>query len=290
MLNPIAFSTLGCPEWTAEIVISKAAELGYQAIEWRGGPDGHVSPRTPPAVLANLQRRQREAGVFALAVTAYSSFVSDDAAERQANLDELCRHCDVAAALGASYVRAFIGYDAPRVTPEAVYDRVARALEDAAIYAHGLGLAIALEPHDDFVRPSMVAPILQQVKHPALSVIWDVGNAYSTGEAPSDSLRLLRPRLAYVQLKDGRGLGADWKLADVGKGEVPLPWAIDRLIVGGYRGAFSVELDRVDHLELTPAEMALPAAHQAISGWLAAARTGSLRTRPLTPTVSGTGG
>jgi len=288
--NPIAFSTLACPEWTAETVIQQAAAFGYQALEWRGGPQGHVSPATPPAQLAALQRQQREAGLFALAVTAYSSFVSDQPAERQASLDDLRRHCDVAAALGAAYVRAFAGELPPGVPPEAVYDQIARGLEDAAAYAQGLGLAIALEPHDDFVRSAVVAPILRRVDHPALSVIWDVGNTYSSGEAPADSLNLLRSRLAYVQIKDGRGQGGDWRLTDVGVGDVPLAWVLDQLLSCGYRGAFSVEWERAWHPELAPAMVALPAARRALSGWLAAARTGSLRTRPLTPTVPGAGG
>ncbi len=287
MSNPIAFSTLACPEWTAEAVIQQAAAFGYQALEWRGGPQGHVSPATPPAQLAVLQRQQREAGLFALAVTAYSSFVSDQPAERQASLDDLRRHCDVAAALGAAYVRAFAGELPAGVPPESVYDQIARGLEDAAVYAHSLGLAIAFEPHDDFVRSAVAAPLLRRVNHPALSVIWDVGNTFSAGEAPADSLALLRTRLAYVQIKDGRGQGADWRLTDVGVGEVPLAWALDRLIVGGYRGAFSVEWERAWHPELAPAEVALPAARRALSHWLASARTGSLRTRPLSTTGPG---
>jgi sugar phosphate isomerase/epimerase len=119
---------------------------------------------------------------------------------------------------------------------------------------------IALEPHADFARSAVVAPILRLVNHPALSVIWDVGNAYSTGEAPADSLEPLRARLAYVQIKDGTGQGDAWRLTDVGAGEVPLAWAFERLLCGGYRGAFSVEWERAWHPELAPAEVALPAA------------------------------
>lgn len=271
MLNPMAFSTLACPEWTAETVIEQAAKFGYQALEWRGGPQGHVSPATPPAQLAALHRRQRDAGLFALAVTAYSTFVSDDAAERQAGLDDLRRHCDVAAVLGAPYVRAYEEELPPGVCPEAMYERIARGLEAAADYAQGLGLAIALEPHADFARTAVVAPILQMVPHPALSVIWDVGNSYRTGEDPAESLALLRPRLAYVQIKDGTGRRETWRLTDVGAGEVPLAWALERLLTGGYRGAFSVEWERAWHPELAPAEVALPAALHALVGWRAAA-------------------
>lgn len=274
-MNPLAFSTLACPEWTAEQVIDKAEVWGYQALEWRGGPQGHVPPTLPAARVAALQRRQHDAGLFALAVTAYSSFVADDAAEWQANLDDLRRHCDAAAALGAPYVRVYEEELPPGVRPETLYERIARGLEAAADYAQGLGLAIALEPHADFARTAVAAPLLHMVPHPALSVIWDVGNSYSTGEAPVESVEPLRARLAYVQIKDGTGQGAAWRLTDVGAGEVPLAWALDYLAQRGYRGAFSVEWERAWHPELAPAEIALPAALRTLRALQAAAGVGA---------------
>lgn len=38
-----------------------------------------------------------------------TSFLAHSAAERQANVDELRRYADLAAELGANYVRAFLG-------------------------------------------------------------------------------------------------------------------------------------------------------------------------------------
>jgi sugar phosphate isomerase/epimerase len=271
MANPLAFSTLACPEWTAETVIQKATAYGYQALEWRGGAMGHMPPSIPPARLAALARQQRDAGLFALAVTAYTSFVEADGAARQANFDELRRHCDVAAALGATYVRAFAGELPPGVPPASVHERVARGLEEAAHYAQTLGLAVALEPHDEFVHSAVIAPILALAPHPALSVIWDVGNAYSVGDEPADTFQRLRARLAYVQIKDGVGQGAAWRLTAVGDGEVPLAWAVEQLARVGFRGVYSVEWERAWHPELAPADEALPAARDALHRWQAAA-------------------
>ena len=108
-MNPTTFSTLACPEWPIETVIAKAAEFGYDGLEWRGGEQGHVRPTLPADKKAALRQRSADAGLFALAVTAYTSFVSEDPNERQANVDELRRYADLAAELGARYVRAFVG-------------------------------------------------------------------------------------------------------------------------------------------------------------------------------------
>ncbi|MCC7360075.1 MAG: sugar phosphate isomerase/epimerase [Anaerolineales bacterium] len=267
MPNAFAFSTLAAPEWPAEVVIERAAAFGYDALEWRGGPDGHVPPSLSAAQLAALARRQRDAGLTALAVTAYSSFVADDAAVRRANLDDLRRHCDTAAALGAQFVRAYEEALPPGARPEALYDRLAEGLAAAAEYAQRVGVALALEPHADFARSAVAAPLLERVPHPALRVIWDVGNAYAAGEHPAETRRRLRARLAYVQLKDGMGRGAAWHLTDLGQGAVPLAWAVWSLIEDGYTGAFSVEWERAWHPELAAAEVALPAALTVLKRW-----------------------
>ena len=108
-MNPITFSTLACPAWSIKTVIAKAAEFGYDGIEWRGGSQGHIHPTLSASQITSLQQASANAGLFAVAVTAYTSFVSPLAKERQASLDELRRYSDFAAELDAPYVRAFLG-------------------------------------------------------------------------------------------------------------------------------------------------------------------------------------
>jgi len=270
-VNPLAFSTLACPNWTVEQVIERAASYGYDALEWRGGPSGHIRPDLTSGRLAEILRLQGQASVAALAVTAYTNFVADSVEVRQASLAALRRHCDMAAELGAAYVRAFLGELPPGVQAASVYERAAECLEAAAHYAQSVGVMVALEPHDDFSRPSSVAPLLDRVRHPGLGVIWDIGNAYSAGQTLAEGFEVVWPRLSYVQVKDGRGQGADWRLTPVGAGDVPVPEAIRLLLASGYAGAFSVEWEFTWHPELDPPEVALPAALRTVRNWLAAA-------------------
>jgi len=260
MEPPVAFSTLACPAWDIATVLSQAARHGYDGIEWRGGDRGHVRPGMPAADKALLRKAAGDAGLSAIAVTAYSSLVSDDAAVRQANVSELCRYADLAAELGAPRVRAFIGALPPGTDPASCFARVVECVLSAAEYAQRLGVVIALEPHDDFVHSAVVAEILRAAPHPALGVIWDIGNAASIGEDPSDSYPLLYERLSYVQVKDGRGSGDRWQLTRLGEGDVPLRRAFELLAAGGYRGPLSVEWEYAWHPELDPPEIALPQA------------------------------
>jgi len=273
--NPITFSTLACPEWPRETVVAQAAEFGYDGIEWRGGSQGHVQPAMSSIERARLRRSMSDAGLSAIAVTAYTTFVSDDPAERSANVDELRRYADLAADLGARYVRAFLGELNAEARPggvAAVRERIASCLDVAARHAQAAGVQIAVEPHDEFVRSSSVAPILERVTHPAVGVIWDIGNAFAAGEEPQEGFQLLGRRLSYVQVKDGLGRGSGWRLTPLGQGEVPLAGAFEMLLSSGYRGAFSLEWERAWHPELDPPEVALPAALRTMRALLAAAQ------------------
>jgi sugar phosphate isomerase/epimerase len=272
-LNPIAFSTLACPNWTAEQVIERASAYGYDALEWRGGPSGHIRPDLTAARLADVRRLQKQAGISAVAVTAYTDFVAEAADVRQASLDALRRHCDMAAELGAKYVRAWVGKLPPGATHADVYERAAEGLAAAAEYAETVSVIVALEPHDDSVRPASIAPLLERIQHPALGAVWDIGNAYSAGVSPAEGLTVLGPRIGYVQVKDGRGRGETWQLTALGAGEVPLADAIRRLLATGYTGGLSVEWEWTWHPELDPPEVALPASLKALRQWLAAAKT-----------------
>lgn len=256
-LPPIAFSTLACPEWTPEAVVDRAASFGYDAIEWRGGPEGHVSPAWPAGRRRALRDRMADRGVAALAVTAYSSFVTPGARARAGHLDDLLRHLELAADLGAMAVRAFIGVVEDEASSDALVARAIDGLALAADRAADLGVAIAIEPHDDFARSETLIPILRGLDHPAVGAIWEIGNAWEAGEDPAVGGPALGPWIRYVQLKDGRGRGVDWRLTAIGQGEVPLRDALTILAARGPLPPLSVEWERAWHPELAPADVVL---------------------------------
>jgi len=275
-MNPVSFSTLACPNWSIETIIAKASEFGYDGIEWRGGSQGHVQPSMPTAQKAMLQKKLMDTGLIAVAVTAYTSFVSPLAQERQSNLDELRHYADLAAELDAPYVRTFLG-ELPEGTllDASLYEKISDCLHVASEYAESVGVKIAVEPHDDFVLSSTIVPLLNRVQQTALRVIWDIGNAFAAGEDLEAGFALLKDRLAYVQVKDGRGRGPDWKLCPLGEGEVPLKQSFELLTAHNYDGPVSVEWEYAWHPELDPPEIALPAALSTVRALLTAVQTES---------------
>lgn len=274
-MNLLAFSTLACPSWSVPAVIEKAVESGYEGIEWRGGIKGHIPPTISARELALLRKMSGDAGLKALSITSYTSFVSSRDEERNANVDELRRYCDLAAEIDAPYVRAFLGeLPANTTLTDEIYDMISGCLDVASAYAETIGVKIAVEPHDDFTRSSLVAPLFGRASCPPdLRVIWDLGNTFAVGEEPAEGFNLFKDRIAYVQVKDGRITESGWQLCRVGHGDVPLTRAFALLLDHGYEGAFSVEWEYAWHPELDPPEIALPAARWTLQKLLSAVRS-----------------
>jgi len=276
-MNSVTFSTLACPDWSREMIIAKAVDFGYQGIEWRGGPQGHVQPKMTSQEKRTLGKMSEDAGLMPLAVTTYTSFVSPLLEERQSNVDELKRYADLAAELGATYIRAFLGELTEKINLAAdLYENISASLNKASEYATSMNVRIAVEPHDDFARSSVVLPVLIR-SHPDVLVIWDIGNAFAAGEDPVEGFELLKGRIAYVQIKDGIKSGAHWQLCNLGQGNVPLVQAFELLHQHTYKGAFSVEWEYAWHPELSPPEIALPAALQVVNGMLSEIRSGQTK-------------
>jgi sugar phosphate isomerase/epimerase len=270
-MNLISFSTLACPDWPVEAIIAKAKEFGYGGIEWRGGSDGHLQPNLSAGKISSVRQQCSDIGLMSLAVTAYTSFISSSVAERQDNVDELRRYADLAAELGAKYVRTFLG-KLPEGTKleDSIYEKISDCSRAASDHAQSRGVIIAVEPHDNFVRSSTIFPILSRTEHSGLRVIWDIGNAFAVGEDPVEGFGLLKDRLAYVHVKDGIKSGSDWQLCPLGKGNVPLSQAFELLLSNGYQDVFSVEWEYAWHPELDPPEIALPVALRTVQKLLAA--------------------
>ena len=86
------------------------------------------------------------------------------------------------------------------------------------------------------------------------------------GEDPAIGLAAYDGRIAWVQVKDGTGIGETWRLCDLGEGDVPIGRALSRLrpgsaLAGHDIPTISLEWERPWDPELAPAEVALPRAH-----------------------------
>jgi L-ribulose-5-phosphate 3-epimerase len=148
------------------------------------------------------------------------------------------RAFEIARRSGAQIVRVFSYWRT--VDPDAVFERVVRALRDLADQSADSGLVIGLEnEHACNISTGLeTARVLAAVDHPNLKVVWDPANALVAGEDPAKGLAMLSiNRIGHVHAKDCKG--NEW-LA-VGEGSVGWVNQIAALRQANYEGDINLE-------------------------------------------------
>lgn len=260
-MNPLAFSTLGCPAWSWEQIVNAATSYGYEAIELRG-LQNHLEdlPDAPPFSAANratTKRQLDDAGVFVCCV-------SSSGVVAKKNVDHVRAHASLARDLGCPLVRVFGGGLDPTL-PHA--DALARASENLRVFGDAAseeGVSLVLETHDAFSTGKQVAELLALAAHPAAYALWDLHHPFRQGEAPAATQHYLGATLRHVHVKDGEN-GA---YTLMGEGDVPLTAMLDLILGGGYSGPISLEWEKRWHPEIAPPEIAFPQYAQVLRAYL----------------------
>src|SRR5688500_2528944 len=150
---PIGFSTLGCPQWSWEQILDFGAAHGYAAVELRGlqgEMDLTKRPEFAPARVAATRGQLADRGLRVVCLGASANMHEPDATRRAAHMDEGRRFIDLAAALGAPYVRVFGDRWVAGEPREATLARVAAGLRELGRHARPLNVTVLLESHGDF--------------------------------------------------------------------------------------------------------------------------------------------
>lgn len=253
MSDLLAFSTLGCSGEPLDEVARLAARHGCAGVELRcfaGEPIGVPGPgdaATLPADRGTVAALH-DAGIQVLSLASYVYIAESDPDLVAATL----RHVDLAAALGAPYLRVF-GHRSGEPGHRAA---AVRTLERVADRIAGSGVRVLLETHDAFRTGRQVAQVLAEVGSPHLGAVWDVVNPWRTGEDVATTLEALRPWLGYVQLKDVAS-PEDLRPVLPGAGTVPLREVLDALRADAYRGWLSLEWERAWFPDVAPLDRAL---------------------------------
>ena len=256
----LSFSTLGCPDWTFDKIVSFAAENGYSGIEVRGiqremdlTKCKEFSAENIPATL----KLMKDKGLKFVDLGSSAEMHHSDAAERQKQLDEARRFIQLAEQLHCPYVRVFPN-KLPKEDRDKTIDVIISGLKEAGNYANGTSVMVLMETHGEVVESAVLKRIMDSVNHPKVGLVWDVSNMWTvTKEPPAQVYSVLKKYIRHTHIKDATlsDKGPQYKL--MGKGEVPIFEAIDILYKGGYKGYYSFEWEKMWHPEIDEPEVAL---------------------------------
>jgi sugar phosphate isomerase/epimerase len=259
---PIAFSTLGCPQWSWKAVLEAAAAHGYMGLELRGLAGEMDLTRVPEFQASRLAESKKDLEALGIVVTdlgASSRMHEKDPATREKQLDEGRRFIDLAHAMGVPYVRMFGDKLPPEEPKEEVLKRVVDGFQQMASHAKAAGVTVLQESHGDFIRSSDLQTVVTRVGSDAFAILWDAHHTFVAGkESPADTWKSLGRYVRHTHLKDSVPDGDDRKYVLTGSGQVPVKEQVRVLVKGGYKGYYCYEWEKKWHPEIEEPEIAFP--------------------------------
>ncbi len=258
----IAFSTLGCPEWTWKTILETADRLGYAGIELRGLAGEMDLPKVPEFQGTRLSSTRKDLAALGLSICdlgASAEMHHKDPATREKQFDEGRRFIDLAHALGVPYVRMFGNEIPPGEPKDVVMARVASGFQQMVDYAKPSGVTVLIESHGDFTHSDDLAAILTRVASPQFALLWDAHHTFAAGnEAPADTFAKLGTWIRHTHLKDSKPEGTERRYVLLGTGDVPVKEQVKVLARGGYKGYYCLEWEKKWHPEIENPEVAFP--------------------------------
>ena len=258
----LAFSTLGCPDWSLRYAVSRAKALGFQAVEIRGVKDrlrADTIPELQPPLRADTLRYAKKNGIAFCCLGASASFHEEE--KREENLEEAFSTVLLASACRIPYVRVF-GNDLPTEGEDAAVAAVAGAIRTLCQKAAPYRVDVLLEVHGDFNTSDRILKTAEGVRCANFGVVWDIAHSR---EDPERFWRNTKHLVRHVHLKDSAGPA----LCNTGEGDLPVADVVRMLARDEYDGYFSLEWEKRWHPDLRDAALEFPAYVQKMKNWLA---------------------
>lgn len=102
----LAFSTIGCPNWSYDEVVSTASDLGYDGFEVRGIGGEIYAPDVKQFKPENIEKTKEKLKSLGLGITMLTSGASLAVySEKEKAVAEAKAYIDLAEALGVPYIR-----------------------------------------------------------------------------------------------------------------------------------------------------------------------------------------
>jgi sugar phosphate isomerase/epimerase len=222
-----------------------AADLGLD------GADVSVVhlPGRQASDLRPVRRQAEDAGVQIAMLVTYADFTHPDAAERTRQIVEIQQFCDVAAALGAGFIRVTAGQKHPGVGRAEGIEWAVAGLTACLDKAAQTGVTLCYENHtkgyawtyNDFSQPAGIfLEIVRRTEGSGLRLLYDTANTLAAGDDPLAVLDQVKHRVSMVHVNDIRRAGF-FEPCLLGTGVAPVREIFSTLAQTGFNGWISIE-------------------------------------------------
>ena len=239
----LAFSTLGCPDWSWEEILATAKDMGFDAVEIRGIAKEIYAPAIPvfaPERIPDVKKKLERMRLRLSCLTSACYLFDKDNIEK--TLAEGKEYISLAAALGIPFVRV-LGDRNPEPGGDIDDAFVADALKQLCAFARDTDVTVLIETNGVFAESARLLRLVEAVNDPKLGVLWDVHHPFRFfGETPEQTYGLLKEHIRYLHVKDSiMTEEGKLKYRMMGYGDLPVPEAIKLLKADGFSGYVTLE-------------------------------------------------
>ena len=237
----LAFSTLGCPDWSFDDILSMSKDLGYDAIEIRGIEKDMFAPSAKPFLPENIDHTKARLEKLGLAISCLTSGARLNETYRiESHLEDAKAYIDLAQKLRVPYIRV-IGDSGPEPTDVSV-DDVAKRLKILSDHASGTDVTILIETNGAFANSDVMLELLGKVAADNVAVLWDINHPVRFfGESAKTTFNKLGSHIKYLHIKDSAKTDDGVQYEMVGHGDLPIREVVSLLKDAEYDGYLSLE-------------------------------------------------
>jgi sugar phosphate isomerase/epimerase len=212
-MTPTLFSVSYAGYWGQHTLslgafVRKAAGMGYPAVELAGKrPHLSILDYATRQSIEPVRETARAAGVEIATLAGYTDFTAGRAArevpQHEIQLAYVRSLCERAQWLGARIVRVFTGYSPETGELADDWNRVVRALREAARLAADYGVMLGVQNHHDLgVTADGLAELVADVGHPNLKLMFDPWSIALCGKDLYAEARRMAPLVVQTTLAD----------------------------------------------------------------------------------------
>ncbi|OPZ92821.1 MAG: Long-chain-fatty-acid--CoA ligase [Firmicutes bacterium ADurb.Bin419] len=238
----IAFSTLGCPDFSWNDIYSMAKDFGFDGIEIRGLGSEIFAVNAQPFTEAQLPHTVKKLSELRLEIPCLSSGCCLKFAENvEENHKEIIQYIDLASKLGTPYIRILADLE-PHPNGEVDDSVVLAALQRLAPLAEEKGVTLLVETNGVYSDTARLCSLLDHVASDAVAALWDLHHPYRfAGEKPGKTVHNLGAYIKYVHIKDSIMENGVPKYRMMGEGDLPIDDMMMALRSINYEGYVSLE-------------------------------------------------
>lgn len=238
----LAFSTLGCPDFSWNDIYSMAKDVGFDGIEIRGLGNEIFAVNAQPFTEAQLPHTVKKLSELRLDIPCLSCGCCLKSAENaEKNYEEILQYIILASKLGTPYIRILADLE-PHPNGEVDDGVVIEALKRLAPAAEEKGVTLLVETNGVYSDTSRLCSLLDHVASDAVAALWDMHHPYRfAGEKPGKTVQNLGAYIKYVHVKDSVMENGVPKYRMMGEGDLPIDEMMRALRSINYEGYVSLE-------------------------------------------------